>query len=62
MRCDIDCASSFNLAKSTKYDSKTNEKKKTFFQSMRARAGELSQIPKMFLLEKLREIPGILGG
>ena len=61
MRCDIDCASSFNLAKSTKYDSKTNGKK-SIFQCMRAQAGELSQIPKMSLLEKLHEIPGILGG
>ena len=29
---------------------------------MRAQAGALSQMPKMSLLEKLREIPGILGG
>ena len=34
----------------------------TIFQCMRAQAGALSQMPKMSLLEKLREIPGILGG
>ena len=62
MRCDIDCASSFNLAKSTKYDSKTNEKKKNVFSIYESSGWRAQSNSQNVLTGKITRNPGNPGG
>ena len=61
MRCDIDCASSFNLAKSTEYDSKTNGKNNDFSMYESPGWGAQSNAQNV-LTGKIARNPGYPGG